>query len=41
LLFLIFRKLQSGNISWAIAYPTMLLVMPWVKKLVAALVASA
>ena len=30
----------SWMISWAIAYPTMLVVLPWVRKLVAALVAS-
>mgnify|MGYP006286438855 CR=1 FL=1 len=33
--------LVSWGMSWVVAYPTMLLVMPWVKRLVAALVASA
>jgi hypothetical protein len=33
--------LVSWGMSWAVAYPTMLLVLPWVKKLVAALVDSA
>ncbi len=32
--------LVSWGLSWAVAYPTMLLVLPSVKKLVAALVAS-
>jgi hypothetical protein len=32
--------LLSWGLSWAVAYPTMLLVLPSVKKLVAALVAS-
>ena len=32
--------LVSWVMSWAVAYPTMLLVLPSVKKLVAALVAS-
>jgi hypothetical protein len=31
---------MSWGISWAFAYPTMLVVLPSVKKLVAALVAS-
>jgi hypothetical protein len=30
----------SWMISWAIAYPTMVVVLPWVRKLVGALVAS-
>ena len=32
--------LVSWGLSWAVAYPTMLLVLPSVKKLAAALVAS-
>lgn len=32
--------LVSWGLSWAVAYPTMLLVLPSVKKLVAALVVS-
>ncbi len=32
--------LVSWGMSWTVAYPTMLLVLPWVKKMVAALVHS-
>jgi len=32
--------LVSWSVSWAVAYPTMLLVLPWVRRLVAALVHS-